>query len=147
MLWYTIHTFLIKWKLESFLHYIKVGINRKQTRTIIVLLPWLQPCWNFERIICNRIENSDILNISKLQWGFQKRMGCMMTSFMLKEAVYYARERKSKLYVCFLDVRKAFDRVWRAIYKAESSRCKHWNYKGDNEHVYRNDKICVTRML
>ncbi len=66
----------------------------------------------FERVICNRIEVSEKLNISRLQGGFQKQMGCAMTSFMLKECIYYAREMSSKLYVGFLDVKKAFDRVW-----------------------------------
>ncbi len=35
-----------------------------------------------------------------------------MTSFILRESILYATENASKIYVCFLDVRKAFDRVW-----------------------------------
>ena len=35
-----------------------------------------------------------------------------MTSFLLRESIFYAKENGSKLYVCFLDVKKAFDCVW-----------------------------------
>ena len=39
-------------------------------------------------------------------------MGCTMASFLLHESVYYVKENGSKLYVCFLDAKKAFDNVW-----------------------------------
>ena len=35
-----------------------------------------------------------------------------MTSFMLRESINFANENGSLLYVCFLDVKKAFDCVW-----------------------------------
>ena len=35
-----------------------------------------------------------------------------MTSFLLQESVHYARDNGSKLYICFLDAKKAFDKVW-----------------------------------
>ena len=35
-----------------------------------------------------------------------------MTSFLLRESIYFAKENSSKLFVCFLDVKKAFDHVW-----------------------------------
>ena len=39
-------------------------------------------------------------------------MGCNMTSFLVQKSINYAREKHSKLYVCFLDVKQAFDNVW-----------------------------------
>ena len=36
----------------------------------------------------------------------------MMSSFALTESIYFAKENNSKLYVCFLDCKQAFDRVW-----------------------------------
>ncbi len=36
----------------------------------------------------------------------------MMTSFALRESIHFAKENSSKLYIGFLDVRKAFDCVW-----------------------------------
>lgn len=47
-----------------------------------------------------------------MQGGFQKNVGCLMTSFLLRESIFYAKENGSKLHVCFLDVKKAFDCVW-----------------------------------
>ena len=35
-----------------------------------------------------------------------------MTSEMLKECCLFAKENHSKLYACFLDVQKAFDKIW-----------------------------------
>ncbi|KAH3885146.1 hypothetical protein DPMN_009136 [Dreissena polymorpha] len=51
-------------------------------------------------------------DINIQQGGFQESLGCLMTSFMLRESVYFAREHGSKLYVCYLDGRQAFDKVW-----------------------------------
>ena len=66
----------------------------------------------FERILYHRIVASMERSLNPLQDGFQKNMGCNMTSFLLHESIYYADENKSKLYVCFLDAQKAFDKVW-----------------------------------
>lgn len=68
----------------------------------------------FERILLTRIQLFDNIQppIHPLQGGFQKHFGCLMTSFMLRESIYFAKENGSRLYVCFLDVRKAFDCVW-----------------------------------
>ena len=35
-----------------------------------------------------------------------------MSSLMLRECISYAKENNSELFVCFLDVQKAFDSVW-----------------------------------
>lgn len=68
----------------------------------------------FERILLTRIQLFDNIQppIHPLQGGFQKHFGCLMTSFMLRESINFAKENGSRLYVCFLDVRKAFDCVW-----------------------------------
>ena len=67
-----------------------------------------------ERIILTRIHPFDTLTppIHAMQGGFQKNIGCLMTSFLIRESIFYARENGSKLFVCFLDVKKAFDCVW-----------------------------------
>ncbi|KAH3710032.1 hypothetical protein DPMN_069498 [Dreissena polymorpha] len=46
------------------------------------------------------------------QGGLQEGLDCLLTSFMLRESVFFAREHESKLYVCYLDGRQAFDKVW-----------------------------------
>ena len=67
-----------------------------------------------ERILLTRIELFDAIKppIHPLQGGFKKQQGCLMTSFLVKEAIQFAKEKGSKVYACFLDVRKAFDQVW-----------------------------------
>ncbi|MES9881493.1 MAG: reverse transcriptase family protein [Sedimenticola sp.] len=66
----------------------------------------------YERVLLNRMENQIQPKLNQLQGGFRKRLGCMMTSFTLRESINFAKENGSKLFVCFLDVRKAFDCVW-----------------------------------
>ena len=50
--------------------------------------------------------------MNTLQGGFRPNIGCNMTSVMLKECCLFAKEHHSKLFVCFLDVQKAFDKIW-----------------------------------
>ncbi|MES9879941.1 MAG: reverse transcriptase family protein [Sedimenticola sp.] len=73
------------------------------TSTILKLL---------ERILYTRLDKETTTKISDQQGGFQKGICVNMTSFLLRETVLYATEQSSKLYTCFLDVRKAFDKVW-----------------------------------
>ena len=35
-----------------------------------------------------------------------------MTSVIVRESIFYAKENNSAVYVCFLDGKQAFDRVW-----------------------------------
>lgn len=66
----------------------------------------------YERILYNRLLSSLTYPLNPLQGGFQKNMGCSMTSFLVQESVHFAKENNSKLYVCYLDVKQAFDYVW-----------------------------------
>ena len=59
-----------------------------------------------ERILLTRIELFDDIRppIHSLQGGFKKQQGCLMSSFLVREAIQYAHEKGSKVYACFLDV-------------------------------------------
>ena len=48
---------------------------------------------------------------SKTQFGFQEGVGCIEASFIILKTINHMLERGSKLFSCFLDVRKAFDTV------------------------------------
>lgn len=65
----------------------------------------------YESVILCRLKQEMNLKIHPLQGGFQKGVGCIMTSYLTKECIDYCKENKSKLYSCFLDSRQAFDRV------------------------------------
>ena len=47
-----------------------------------------------------------------MQFGFKEGVGCTEASFTILETINHMLERGSKVFSCFLDVRKAFDTVW-----------------------------------
>ena len=49
---------------------------------------------------------------SELQFGFSEGVGCIEASFTILETINHVLEQGSKVFSCFLDVRKAFDTVW-----------------------------------
>ena len=47
------------------------------------------------------------------QGGFRAGRGCVDQLFILTEVLAGRRQAKERTYACFIDVRKAYDRVWR----------------------------------
>ena len=86
--------------------------NNKDNYTGITLFPTL--CKIYEMLLLNRLEKFAIENeyFSELQFGFREGVGCIETSFTILETINHMLERGSKVFGCFLDVRKAFDTVW-----------------------------------
>lgn len=66
----------------------------------------------FESVIMARCTEKISNELSTLQGGFKERLGCLLTSFVVRDCVYFSRENNSKLFICFHDGRQAFDRVW-----------------------------------
>ena len=66
----------------------------------------------FERLILDKLYDSLEKPFNSMQGGFRPATGCNMSSLMLKECVSFAKEHDSKLFACFLDIHKAFDKVW-----------------------------------
>lgn len=69
----------------------------------------------FESIIDKRLSRRDAKDktISDLQGGFRKGKGTNEHLFLLSEIVEKAREKSKPLYVCMIDIKKAYDTVWR----------------------------------
>ena len=65
-------------------------------------------------VLLNRLENYAKQNrlFSNPQFGFQEGVGCTEASFTILESINHMLERGSKVFGCFLDVRKDFDTVW-----------------------------------
>ena len=65
-------------------------------------------------ILLNRIEKFATQKgyFSELQFGFSEGVGCIEASFTILETINHMLERGSKVFGCFLEVRKAFDTVW-----------------------------------
>ena len=53
----------------------------------------------------NRCESDIFQSISTQQGGFQKRLGCMMTSLSVRKCLHFVRANTAKVYMCFLDGR------------------------------------------
>ena len=86
--------------------------NNKDNYRGITLFPTL--CKIYEMILLNRLEKSvaDSEYCSELQFGFREGVGCIEASFTILEIINDMLEWGSKVFSCFLDVRKAFDTVW-----------------------------------
>ena len=86
--------------------------NNKDSYRGITLFPTL--CKIYEMVLFNRLEKfaADRGYFSELQFGFREGVGCIEASFTILETINHMLERGSKVFSCFLDVRKAFDTVW-----------------------------------
>ena len=86
--------------------------NNKDNYRGITLFPSL--CKIYEMILLNRLEKFAKQQgfFSNLQFGFEKGVGCIEASFSILETINHMLERGSKVFGCFLDVRKAFDTIW-----------------------------------
>ena len=62
-----------------------------------------------EKVILSRLIN--YLDTSDCQWGFKKEHSTEMCVYALKEVINYYRKLQSPVFVCFLDLNSAFDRV------------------------------------
>ena len=86
--------------------------NNKDNYRGITLFSTL--CKIYEMILLNRLDNFAAHKgfFSEMQFGFQEGVGCTEASFTILETINHMLERGSKVFSCFLDVRKAFDTVW-----------------------------------
>ena len=86
--------------------------NNKDNYKGITLFPTL--CKIYEMVLLNRLKNyaSQKGLFSDMQFGFKEGVGCTEASFTILDTINHMLERGSKVFGCFLDVRKAFDTVW-----------------------------------
>jgi hypothetical protein len=72
------------------------------------------------KILYQRIETKVESQLHEAQCGFRKGRGCVDQIFNLKECISLARQKGKSLYMCFVDLRKAYDSVnrdllWKAM--------------------------------
>ena len=86
--------------------------NNKDNYKGITLFPTL--CKIYEMILLNRRDKVAAHKgfFSEMQFGFQEGVGCTEVSFTILETINHMLERGSKVFSCFLDIRKGFDMVW-----------------------------------
>ena len=66
-----------------------------------------------ERVLENRLR--ELVMINKMQFGFIPGKGTTHALFILRRMQQEFRGREKKLYMCFVDLEKAFDRVPRKV--------------------------------
>ena len=86
-------------------------------RTIPNFLAALAASKIFETLILNRIEN--YLVTSDNQFGFKPKHSTELCIYALKEVVNYYKSLNTPIYLCFVDIKSAFDRVnyWKLLSK------------------------------
>ena len=100
--------------------------NNKGNYRGITLFPTL--CKIYEMVLLNRLENYAKQNrlFSNLRFGFQEGVGCTEASFTILESINHMLERGSKVFGCFLDVRKAFDGLLYKLFTEFDLRGRMW---------------------
>ena len=75
---------------------------------------FLTLCKIHEMVLLNRLEKYAVQMgfFSEMQFGFQEGVGCYEAPFTILETINHMLERGSKIFSCFLDVRKACNTVW-----------------------------------
>ena len=78
----------------------------------ITLLPVINKV--LEKLYMQRIQPhlDNVQFPPKLQFSGRKQSNCIMTSCAIQEAISYHVDNNSKISACFMDLEKAFDKVW-----------------------------------
>ena len=79
----------------------------------------------FARVLLNRIKPRAEALLRENQSGFRKGRGCTDQLFSLRILMEKAREYHQPLYICFVDLRKAYDSVNRAALWSVLQHCYH----------------------
>ena len=66
-----------------------------------------------ERVLERRIR--ELVNIDSMQFGFMPRRGTTDALLVVRRMQEKYRDKKKKLYMCFMDIDKAFDKVPRKV--------------------------------
>ena len=74
----------------------------------ITLIPVISKV--FEHLLLSRL--LPYIQLRPLQGGFRVGRSCTHTAFVLQKTIAYLHESGRKIYLAFLDARKAFDTVW-----------------------------------
>ena len=76
----------------------------------ISLMPVLDKI--LQKLVLNRILAVPDCKIHRLQGAYQTEQSALTTAFMIDESIRDCCENKDRVYTCFVDISKAFDRMW-----------------------------------
>ncbi len=66
----------------------------------------------FERLVLNRLQNKIRCKPHPLQGAYQAERDALTTAFAIDESIKHCCEENDKVFACYVDVSKAFDKVW-----------------------------------
>ena len=66
----------------------------------------------FERIVLKRLQQKLRCHPHPLQRAYQAEHDTLTTSFIIDESIKHCCEENDKVFACYVDVSKAFDKVW-----------------------------------
>ena len=66
-----------------------------------------------EKVLERRIR--ELVNVDSMQFGFMPERGTTDALFVVRRIQDKYRDKKKKLYMCFVDIEKAFDRAPRKV--------------------------------
>jgi len=84
-----------------------------------------------KRVLERRIRS--LINLDETQFGFMPGKGTMDTLFIVRRMQEEYRAKEKKMYMCFVDLEKAFDRVPRRVMEWAMRRkvyLKSWSRRG-----------------
>ncbi|CAB4017039.1 Hypothetical predicted protein [Paramuricea clavata] len=91
----------------------------------------------FERLVLNRLQNKIRCRPHPLQWAYQAERDALTTSFVIDESTKHCCEENDKVFACYVDVSKAFDKVWinGMLFKQEIMEKSIWHNLGKYWHT------------
>ena len=66
----------------------------------------------FERIVLKRLQQKLRCQPHPLQGAYQAEHDALTTSLIIDESIQHCCEKNDKVFACYVDVSKAFDKVW-----------------------------------
>lgn len=65
-----------------------------------------------ERLVLLRIQKKPKCTLHNLQGAYRSEQDALTTAFITDETIKHCCEEKDKVYVCYIDITKAFDKLW-----------------------------------
>ena len=102
-------TVVEEWRMSTIVPVLKKGDNYRGISLLSI------PSKVLAKVLYRRIEEKVEPQLHEAQCGFRKGRGCVDQIFNLRECMSASRQKGKPLYVCFIDLRKAYDSVNREL--------------------------------
>ena len=95
-------------------------------------------------ILSNRVKQLTYNRLLEEQAGFRSGRGCTDHIFVIRQLVEKHLEKEKKMFAAFIDLEKAYNKVWRAdLWSALREYGIEGRLLGSIEALYKESKACV----